>query len=187
MYQDYVWDTYATKKFTDVFNSFDAFRLSYEMLDTSLRVVDYDTLRVVYYLLYANFGNSHIVNEDVNQWKYKVFSTIYMYAPIWKKKTEIQSKIRELSLDDEELFKGTKVIYNHSNNPSTSPSTSSLEELTTIDDQNTSTRKYSKLDAYARLYELIDRDITKEFIDKFKKLFIIVVDRSPQTIYGTEV
>jgi hypothetical protein len=110
-----------------------------------------------------------------------------MYAPIWKKKSEIQAKIRELNLDDEEILKGTKMIYNHSNNPSTFPSTSSLDELPTIDDQNTATRKYGKLDAYARLYELIDRDITKEFIDKFRKLFIIIVDRSPQTLFGMEV
>jgi hypothetical protein len=187
MYQDYIWDTYNTKKFTDVFGSFEDFQTSYNALVPSLQNVDSNTLNLIFYLLYANYGNSHIVNEDVNQWKYKLFSTIYMYAPIWKKKTEIQAKIRELDLNSDEILKGTKMIYNHSYNPSTAPSTASLDELNTIDDQNTTTRKYSKIDAYARIYELIDRDITKEFIDKFKKLFIIIVGRSPQALYGTEV
>jgi hypothetical protein len=67
MYNEYIWDTYTTKKFCDIFDSFDKFKVAYDTLDNSFRVVDYSTLKVIYYLLYANFGNSHIVNEDVNQ------------------------------------------------------------------------------------------------------------------------
>ena len=35
----------------------------------------------LYYLLYARYGNSHIVNTDENQFTYKLFSTIFMYGP----------------------------------------------------------------------------------------------------------
>ena len=40
-----------------------------------------DNLEILYYLLYAKFGNSFITNLDDKQWKFKVFSTIWKYGP----------------------------------------------------------------------------------------------------------
>ena len=40
-----------------------------------------DNLQILYYLLYAKFCNSFITNLDENQWKFKVFSTIWKYGP----------------------------------------------------------------------------------------------------------
>lgn len=61
----------------------------------------------------------------------------------------MQNELRTMSDDD--LIKGSKQIVNHSYNPSTTPSTATLEELTTINEQNTNNYKRSKLDAYAFL------------------------------------
>lgn len=61
----------------------------------------------------------------------------------------MQNELRTMSDDD--LIKGSKQIVNHSYNPSTAPSTATLEELTTINEQNTNNYKRSKLDAYAFL------------------------------------
>lgn len=72
-----------------------------------------------------------------------------MYGPAWERRLEIQDTLRTMSED--ELIKGSKQIVNHSYNPSTAPSTSTLEELTTINEQNTNNYKKGKLDAYAFL------------------------------------
>ena len=52
------------------------------------------------------------------------------------------------------------MIFNHSFNPSSAPSTSSLEELTTINDQNTNNVKRGKLESYQALWEMIATDVT---------------------------
>jgi hypothetical protein len=185
-FNDTIFDGYPNYTFCNVFPSFEDFKTDYDELDSSLKVVSEQSLKTIYFLLYAQYGNSHISNFDTEQFKYRLFSIIFMYGPIWQKKLEIQNAIRNLSLTDEEIFKGTKAIYNHAYNPSTVPSTATLQELETIDDQNTTNYKYSKLDGYAKLYDLISDDITKRFIDKFKNLFIIICSRVTEPIYESE-
>ena len=72
-------------------------------------------------------------------------------------------------------------------NPGTAPSTSSLEELPGIDDQNTTQYKKNKLDAYANLMGLLEKDVTEEFLSKFKSLFLKFVEREIPLWYITEV
>lgn len=182
-----LYGTYDTIKFTDMFESLDTFKNEYNELPTSLKVMSDSELNTIYYLLYANYGNSHIANSDTNQFKYKLFTTIFMYGPIWAKKLEIQSAIRALSLDSDDILLGAKTIYNHSYNPSTTPSTGSLEELTTIDDQNTTNYKLSKLDGYSRLYDLIANDVTKSFVDKFKTLFLKIVEPQRPLLFEDDI
>lgn len=100
-------------------------------------------------MLYARYGNSSIANEDVNQFKYKVFSIIFQYGPTWEKRLDIQSKLRNLS--DADILAGQKAVYNNALNPGTAPGTSSPEELTYINAQNTTSLKKSKMDAYMQL------------------------------------
>lgn len=100
-------------------------------------------------MLYARYGNNPIANRDTHQFKFKIFSIIYQYGPTWEKRLAIQEDLRGLSGDD--LLKGTKAIYNSALNPSTAPSTGSLDELTYINSQNTTNYKKSKMDAYAQL------------------------------------
>ena len=191
MYNGYTFGEYdVTQTFTDVFESFDDFKSEYNSLPTSLKNVvsnnDYSFLEQVYYGLYSKYGNSHISNADINQFKYKLFMLIFTDGPIAKKKMELQNAIRSLDLSSDDVLGGTKSIWNHANNPSTSPSTGALDELPYIDDQSTSNIKRTKLDAYARMYDMLSNDVFNNFISKFKKLFIVVVKPNKPLLYESE-
>lgn len=141
-------------------------------------------LSLAYYMMYARYGNSHIANLDENQFKYRVFGILYQYLPTLATKLKIQNKLRALNLDDGDLFEGAKMIYNHSYNPSTAPNTNTLNELDTINDQNVTKNKRSKLDAYAYLDGLLRDDLWSEFISRFRKLFITIVQPNETLLYG---
>ena len=93
-------------------------------------------------------------------------------------------KLRNLSEDD--IIKGSKAIYNHAYNPGTEPTTATLEELEAINEQNTTNYKRSKLDAYGTLIDLLETDVTSAFLDKFKRLFITVVEPQKSLYYEND-
>lgn len=173
---------FRTRKFTDIYGKVEDFITDYNNNGIS-PTISQESLTTLYYLLYARYGNSHIANSDENQFKYKVFSTIFMYGPAWEKRLDVQKKVRGFTEDD--LITGSKQIVNHAFNPSTEPSTSTLQELTTINDQNTSSYKKSKLDAYGLLWNLLATDVTEEFINKFRKLFIQITSPDYPLLYET--
>lgn len=177
-----LYGNFRNMKFTDIWGEADKF--IQDTLTSPLNVMKEEELTTIYYLLYAHYGNSVIASSDINQFKYKVYSTIFMYGPTWAKRLEVQKKLREMSEDD--LTRGGKAIYNHAYNPSTAPSTSTLEELLAINDQNTTNYKKSKLEGYSILTALLESDVSKEFIDKFKKLFITVVEPEEPLWYEME-
>ena len=160
-----IWDSLA--KFTADYN--DGIQYFYQ----NPSPLKPDSVSTLYFLLYAKYGNSPIANNDVNQFKFKVWSIIYAYGPMWEKKQEIEDAVRGLTED--ELLRGSKQIYNHAYNPSSTPSTATLEELTYINDQNTATHKKSKMEAYSILWELLHASETEEFLRQFKKLFSVAV------------
>lgn len=168
---------YRTRTFKQIFSDSDTFAEEYG--ESGINFGDYgasfDTnqLTLIYGLLYARYGNSNIASDDENQFKYKVFTTIFMYAPTWFKRLEVQKALRELSLDELQL--GSKAIYNSAMNPSGQPTTDTVEELKYINQQNTTKYRKGKLDAYGMLLELLETDVTEKFIGKFKKLFITIV------------
>lgn len=174
---------YRTRTFADIFSSYAAFEEEYDNSTLSTSFTNQESVQTLYYLLYARYGNSHIAFSDENQFKYSVFSTIFMYGPTWEKRLEVQKKLRGLSED--ELMRGGKAIYNHAFNPSTNPSTATLEELPAINDQNTTNYKKSKLESYSILMSLLETDVTEEFISKFKKLFLTVVAPDYPLLYET--
>ena len=175
---------YRTKKFTDFYPTSQDFVNDYHLCGIPSTITD-DTATTLFYLLYARYGNSHIINSDENQFKYKMFSIIFQYGPTWEKRLDIQNKLRNLTED--ELMYGTKAIYNTANNPGTDPSTGSLEELQYINSQNTTGYKKSKMDAYANLLALLDTDVTEDFIKKFGKLFITILEPREPLWYATEI
>lgn len=120
-------------------------------------------------LLYAEYGNSPIAFSDVNLFKANVWSTIFKFGPTWEKRLEIQDKLRNISED--ELRVGSKAINNTAVNPTQRQTTSGLEEVTEITQQTATNFKKSKLDAYAQLNDLLESDVTGEFIKQFKKCF----------------
>lgn len=143
------------------------------------------TISTIFYLLSANYGNSSIVNLDENQFKLKLFSIIYQYGPTWEKRLDIQKKLRSLS--EKDIISGSKVIYNHANNPGTSPSTDDLTELPYINEQNTNNYVKNKIEGYANLTNLLETDVTQEFISKFKKLFMTIVEPELPLWYVTDI
>ena len=174
---------YSTMLFTDVWDEATDFVEDYTHagIPTTISTTNATTL---YYLLYARYGNNPIANRDTNQFKYKILSIIFQYGPTWEKKLDIQTKLRDITDDD--LLKGSKAIYNAALNPSTTPTTSSLEELTYINSQNTTNYKKSKMDAYSQLLELLETDVTGEFINKFKICFKQFVAPEKPLLYVSE-
>lgn len=140
-------------------------------------------LDLIYYLLLSNYANSVIASDDENRFKYKVFSTIFQYGPTWAKELETQKAIRELSLD--ELQEGTRNIVNAAANPSTTPSTQDTEELPYVNNQNVSKTKRSKVDGYALLLSLLKDDVTESFMNRFKPLFLNIVEPERPLWYAT--
>lgn len=131
------------------------------------------TLTTLYYLLFAQYGSTPIKSDYPQQWKDKIFSTIFMYAPAWAKRLDIQDAVRALT--DDEIVKGSASIYNNAANPDTTPSTDTWDTLQGINSQNVTLHKRGKLEGYAMVDSLLKTDVTKEFIDRFKKYFIQVV------------
>lgn len=179
-----------TRTFSDIFPTATEFRDEYNNSAIAGGVnasfdfeIEDEQVELIWALLYAKYGNSHIASTDENQFKYKVWSLIYQYAPTWIKKTELQVQIRALNIDD---IAKSKAIYNHAFNPGTAPSTATLEELTTINEQNTAITKRSLGDSYAMLISLLDEDVTEEFINKFKKLFLQFVAPAVPLWYVSE-
>lgn len=157
--------------FTDIFNNATTFLNEYKANPTYVntnKISDANAM-TLYYLLYSKYGNSSIANDDVTQFKFKLWTTIFQFGPTWEKQLDVQYILRNMSEAD--LMKGAKVIYNHAYNDGSSPSTSSLEETEYINEQNTTNNKKNKLTAYAELMELLATDVTQYFLDKFKPLF----------------
>ena len=183
---DSYYGSYRTRKLTDIYTKADDLISGYQSFPAAAsEELTTAQLQTIYYLLYARYGNSHISYSDENQFKYALYSGIWQYGPIWAKKVEIQKMLRGLSED--ELITGGKAIYNHSFNPSSAPSTSTLEELLTINDQNTTNYKKSKMEAYGMLWGMLDTDVTTDFLDKFKKLFITITAPDYPLLYETEI
>ena len=184
MWNKSLYGNYRQVKFTDVWQTAESFVSDYKNNGIETTISD-KTATTLYYLLYSRYGNSVLASSDTNRFKYDVWATIFSYGPTWEKRLEIQGKLRNLT--DDELFTGATQIYNHAYNPGTAPSTSTLDELTAINEQNTSKNKKGKMDAYAILIALLETDVTESFLDKFKKLFLKVVQPELPLWYATNI
>lgn len=173
---------FNTILFSDAFESAEEFANEYKDSELHNAEMD-DSLVILFYLLYGRYANSPIANYDVNQWKYKVYAVIWQYGPTWVKRVDLQKKLRNLS--DAEILTGSKTIHNSALNPQTSPTTSTLEELNYINQQNTSNYKKAKMDAYMQLESFLEKDVTEDFINKFKPLFKIIVRPENPLLYIT--
>ena len=189
---------YNTMSLADVWTDSDKFKTEYkasafyregERLYDGVEQVNNvtmpDNITLFFTMFYARYNDTPISNDNIDVFKLKVFTTIFEYGPIWQRKLEIQKAIRGLTEDD--IRVGGKMIYNHALHDASAPTTDSLEETTYIDSQDTANNKKSKLSAYNELVMLLDDGISKEFLDKFKKLFKIVLatDR-PLYVYEEE-
>lgn len=130
--------------------------------------------KLIYALLVANYSNSVIATSDVNRFKYELCSIIFQYAPSWQKELEVQKQIRKLGVADFQA--GATNIVNNAQNPSSAPTSQTVEELLYINAQNVSKTKRSLADGYALMLSLLKEDVTQPFINRFKKLFLTIVE-----------
>lgn len=99
---------------------------------------------------------------------------------IWSsmaKKLQVQEDLRGLTLA--ELQEGTKQVSDHAYNPSTAPT----GEIETINEQDRTKYKKSKADAYAMLMDIMEQDVTEEFVNKFKPLFLVITEPQEPLLY----
>lgn len=177
---------YDTILFTDVWDEVADFKTDFAAspFSTAVKANNPDNVSIIFYLLYARYGNNPIANNDIDQWKMKVFSVIFQYGPSWEKRLDIQAKLRALS--DTEITKGSEATHNHANNPSTAPGTYDGGHLDYINDQNVTLYRKPKMEAYAQLWDLIDTDVTEEFIQRFKNCFKTFVAPEKPLLFVSE-
>lgn len=72
---DSLYGNYRTEKFTDIYPDVESFIADYKSIGIPVSITE-DIAQTVYYLLYANYGNSHIASSDEMKFKYKLFSLI---------------------------------------------------------------------------------------------------------------
>jgi hypothetical protein len=186
MYNGSYYGNYRTRKFSDIFDSYDTFYNDWT--STAYSGVVEGTIRgvlpVIYDLLQSKYGNNHIANSDEGQFKLQVFSIIYMYGPEYVKKLSLQKEIRALTPEQIRTTGAASRITNYAVNPSTAPGTNTTEELDYINAQNVDKSKKGITEAYALIYSLLDSDFTEEFLRRFKKLFFTVAAPSGPLWYA---
>ena len=138
-------------------------------------------LELLWGMLYARHGTDPIVSANEDQWIYKVALTTKAYAPTYLKKNSIQTSLRALTAD--EIREGYKNIFNHAVNPSTKPSTENTAELPYINDQNVNKGKKGLVDAYAYLWDILNSNLTDEFLKKYDKLFSKIATTTNRVVY----
>lgn len=166
--------TYRYRTYSEIFSTLEDFL---EVWDTSPmpKVLERSgdefgaDMTTLYYMLYARYAGSPIASSSEEQFVLKLFMTISQYGGEWKKKLELQGKLRALT--DDELAKGSLAYYNHALNPSTAPINDSTEALPKIDSQNVTAYKKTKMEAISEQWSLLNSDQTKLFLDKFESLF----------------
>lgn len=128
---------------------------------------------LIYSLLSAKYGNSHIATTNKDKFKQKVFMTIYQYAPNWIKELAIQESLR--SKTEAELMTGAVQKTTHGYNPSTDITGNTDTEISTVNDQSLTKLTKGPLEAYNNLVALLETDVTEAFVNRFKSLFQKVI------------
>ena len=140
------------------------------------------SLEILYSQLYAKHGSDHIRYSDAEQWKYAVFSIIYNEGVKWQVSRVKQDELENLT-DTDILYTG-KQITNATQNPSTSDKDmSDTDGLPTIDVQNANIYLVNKIVGYSGYINSL-KDVTTEFINKFDKLFSMVVTSPGRVMYA---
>lgn len=174
-----------TRTFAEIYPTADDFKAAYDSnpFATATNIGDSEITKI-YYLLYANYGNSSICSSDEYRFELKLFSIIYQYGPIYIQKKIIQEKIIDTPYND---FKsGGKVIYNTALNPNVAPSTDTLTELPYINNQNTNNYVKSDAESMQIKWDLMNDNLESEFLAKFKPLFLKIVNPTVPLWYISE-
>ena len=174
---------YNTKTFNDIFENAADFKANYDLYQAAagqLNLMDETDCAITWQLLSAKYGNNPIANWSEDQFKLKIWQTMFQYGPTWVKKLDVQQILRGLTAD--QIAQGDFNVYNTALAPDSAIST---DPTPYINQQNTSRRTKSVLGSYNELLILLENDVTEEYISKFKKLFLTVLD-TRDYIYVTE-
>ena len=133
-----------------------------------------DSCSKLYYLLYAAYGNSHVASADENQFKYKLYAIVFSRGLQWQKAVEMQQKLNDL--EDADILSRGSNLTNHANNPGTGgvAVTKDSPILDYVNDQSSTLSQSDKTSAYVRYIQSLV-DVTTDFIDSLKRLFLTVV------------
>jgi hypothetical protein len=159
-----------------------------EGIETAKQYLSDDTLSTIYVLLMGRYADSTIkAYNTYGAFKTRFFTRIWQHGPTWKTKLDIQNKLRAMGIDDgSDIYKGGSAIYNSALNPSTSPSSQTLEELDYINSQNVTKYKKSKIEGLAALTELLKNDVTEAFLRRFEDLFKSIIYSGRTLLYESE-
>lgn len=187
-----LYGNFRTRTFSDIFPSFSVFQTLYNNGMFPNTTLTTSTLTTLYYLLVAKYKNSHIANSDEEQFKIEVLSTIFKFGGSWQKRLTIQNTLQ--SMTEADIMKGVEQVSNSAANPGELPITSAGNtiidaegNLTYINNQHRTKVKKGLLEGYSILISLLKSDVTTEFIDRFKELFLtIVLPEAPLLYEGGE-
>lgn len=160
-----------TRTFSQIFPSYEAFAGDWASIGLPNTLQESDFLKTIYILLMGEYASSSIMNMSESQFRIRFWTRVMSYGGQYERELKMQQKL--LSMTDDELQVSSKVIYNSAINPSTAPSTDTMYELPTINQQNTTNHKRSLLNAYDFLEELLDDSLTKKFVRRFNDLFVV--------------
>ena len=177
-----LYGNYRTRTFSEIFEDAATFTSEWRTTEFSKNIETVPT-DLIFYLLYSRYGNSCIAASDENRFKYQLYSIIFQYGPTWNKELTVQKEIRALTID--QFQEGTRNTINNAMNPSTAPSTVDTEELPYVSQQNVSKVKRSKADGYALMLSLLKTDVTEDFMRRFQKLFLTIVEPELPLWYET--
>ena len=85
---DTLYGNYRTRTFNDIYENIDKFSADfdfYSRIGLDLEFNSETTIDTLFYLLSGKYGNSRIASSDENQFKLKLFSYIFQFAPYWEK------------------------------------------------------------------------------------------------------
>ena len=173
-----------TKILSNIFPTYEDFYNEYKSCGLPFRFTNDSFLKTIYIVLMGEYSNSSIMNFSIDQFKLRFFTRIMSYGPQYERELEMQNKLLQLS--DDELQISAKAIYNTALNPSTQPTTDTLDELTTINQQSVTKHKRSLMDAYAILEGLLDDNLTQKFVKRFKDLFVVILRTNDPLYYSTD-
>lgn len=160
--------------------NYETFKSNYDeimpLIKTSCSLED-EYIRRTFYLMYATRGNTKASGSgyDLMQWKLKFFSIMSESGEVWQQKSKIQDYLRTLDITNKDIFIGNKNIINTALNPNTTPTNTSIDELTYISQQHTTGKKKGKLEGLLDLYSLLRENVNENYIKKFDKLFTKVL------------
>lgn len=163
---------YDKPNFAQIFKSDENFETEWNNSPFAKQLEDEELdIKFVFALLYSEYGSDVPYGDNLEKFKYQIFSLIFQYGPTWTQELRIQKDIRKAGLDINNFREGSMAIVNHAYNPSTPPAAGSSDLLGYINEQNVNKNQRSLADGYALLISLMKTDITYNFLNKFRYLF----------------